>query len=82
MILYKNEKVKVRSPNGDTDYFELVVGVLQGGTLAPYLIIICLHYVLKTSICLMKYNGFKLAKERSRIYPTQTSTDMDCVDDI
>ena len=35
MILYKNTKVKVRSPDGDTEYFDIVAGVLQGDTLAP-----------------------------------------------
>ena len=29
MMLYKNTKVKVRSPDGDTDYFDIVAGVLQ-----------------------------------------------------
>ena len=66
MMLYKNTKVKVCSPNGDTDYFDIVVGVLPGDTLAPYLFIICLDYVLRMSIDKMKDNGFKLAKERSR----------------
>ena len=28
MILYKNTKVKVRSSDGDTDYFDIVAGVL------------------------------------------------------
>ena len=41
MILYRNTKVKVRSPDGDTEYFDIVAGVLQGDTLAPYFIIIC-----------------------------------------
>ena len=36
----------------------------------------------KTSINLMKENGFRLAKERSRRYPAQTITDTDCADDI
>ena len=76
-ILYKNTKVKVRSPDGDTDYFDIVAGVLQG-----YLFIICLDYVLKTSIDLMKENDFKLAKERSISYPAQTITDADYADDI
>ena len=31
MMLYKNTKVKVRSPDGDTD-FDIVAGVLQGDT--------------------------------------------------
>ena len=30
----------------------------------------------------MKENGFKLTKERSRKYPTQTITDVDYADDI
>ena len=65
MMLFKNTKVKVRSPDGDTDYCDIVTGVLQGDTLAPYLFIICLDYELKTSIDLMKENDLKLAKERS-----------------
>ena len=50
--------------------------------LAPYLFIICLDYVLRTSIDKMKDNGFKLAKERSRRYRTQTITDADYADAI
>ena len=68
MMLYKNTKVKVRSLDKDTDYLDIVAGVLQRDTLASYLFIICLGYVLRTSIDLMKENGFKLAKERSRRY--------------
>ena len=69
MMLYKNTKVKVRSPDGDRDYFN-IVDVLQGDTLAPHLFIICQEYVLRTSTDKMKDNGFKLTKERSRRYPT------------
>ena len=50
MILYRNTKVEVRSPDRDTDYFDIVAGVLQRDTLAPYLFIIYLDYVLRTSI--------------------------------
>ena len=70
-ILYRNTKVKVRSPDGDTEYFDIVAGVLQGDTLAPYLFIICLDYVLRTSIDKIKENGFELTKKRSRRYPQQ-----------
>ena len=81
-MLYKNTKVNVCSPDGDQDYFDIVVGVLQGETLAQYLFIICLDYVLRTSIDIMKDIGFKLAKERSRRYPADTITDADYADDI
>ena len=54
MMLYRNMKVKIRSLDGDTDYFDIVAGVLQGDTLAPYVFIICLDYVLRISIDEMK----------------------------
>ena len=82
MILYKNTKVKVRSPDGDTEYFDIIAGVLQGDMLAPYLFIICLDYVLRTSIDKIRENGFKLTKKRSRRYPTKTITDANYTDDI
>ena len=66
----------------ETDYFNIVADVLQGDTLAPYLFIICLTYVLRTSIDKMKVNSFKLTKEKSRRYPAQTFTDADYADDI
>ena len=81
-ILYRNIKVKVRSPEGDTEYFDIVAGVLQGDTLVPYLFIICLDYVLRTSIDNIRKNGFELTKKRSRRYPAKTLTDTDYADDI
>ena len=55
------------------DYFDSVAGVLQGDTLATYLFVICLDYVLRMSIDKMKDNGFKLTKERSRRDLAQTN---------
>ena len=82
MILYRNTKVKVRSPDGDTEYFDIVAGVLQGDTLAPFLFIFCLDYVLRSSIDKIRENGFELTKKRSRRYPAKTITDADYADDI
>ena len=42
MMLYRNTNVKLRSPDGDTDFFDIEAAVLQGDTLALYLFIICL----------------------------------------
>ena len=53
----------VRSLNGDTNFLDIVAGVLQGDTLAPYLFIICLDYVLWTSKDQIK-NGFAQKKVR------------------
>ena len=82
MILYRNTKVKVRSPDGDTEYFDIVVGVQQGDMLAPYLFIIYLDYVLRTSIDNIRGNSFVLTKKRSRRYPAKTIIDADYADDI
>ena len=73
MMLYKNMKVKVYSPDGDSDFFDIVAGILRGNTLASYLLIICLDYILKMSIDLMKVEK----KKKCRWYPTQTFTDAD-----
>ena len=64
MMLYKNTKVKVSSLVEDKDYYDIVAGILQGNTFAPYLFI--LDYEFRTSIDKMKENGFKLTKERSK----------------
>ena len=81
-ILYRNTKVKVHSPDGDTEYFDIVAGVLQRDTLAPYLFIICLDYVLRTLIDEIREKGFELTKKRGRRYPAKTITDADYADDI
>ena len=59
-----------------------VVGVQQGDILYPYQFIICLDYVLRTSIELMKDNGFTLKKARSRRNPARTIMDADYADDV
>ena len=56
----------VRSPDGDTHFFDIRAGVLQGDTLAPLLFIICLDYVLQISIDLHYEKGFTLHNSRSR----------------
>ena len=46
MLLYKNTKAMVCSPDGNTDFFDIVTGVLQEDTIALYMFIICLDYIL------------------------------------
>ena len=82
IMLYKNTKVKIRSSDGGTDFFDFIAGVLQKDTLASYLFIICQDYVLEMSIDLMKENGFTLKKARNRWYLVQTITDAGYADVI
>ena len=74
---FSTTKVKVRSPDGDTECFGIVARVLQGDTLAPYFFIICLDYVFRASIDKITENSFQLTKKRSRRYPAKTITDAD-----
>ena len=74
--------MKVRCLDGDTDYFDIVAGVLQEDTSDPYLFNICLDYKLRTFIEKMKDNGFKLTKEKSKRYPAQTITDAGYADEM
>ena len=78
MTLYKNTKLKILSPDGHTDFFEIVAFVLQWDTFAQYLLIICLDCVLRMSV----KNSFTLAKARTRRYPARRITDADYADDI
>ena len=82
IILYRNTKVKAHSPDGETGYFDIVAWVLQGDTLAPNLFIICLDYVLRTSIDKIKEKGFELIKKISWRYPAKTIIAADYADDI
>ena len=49
--------------DGNTDFFEIVVGVLQGYTLAPNPFIICLDYVIQMTTDLIKESGFTFKKK-------------------
>ena len=82
MMLYKNMKIKVRSPKGDTNFLVIIADVLQGDILVSYLFIIWCDHIFRTSIDQMKENGFTLKKARRRRNPAQTITDADYANDI
>ena len=52
--------VKVCSPDIVTEFVNIVAGVQQGNTLEPYLFIISLDYVIRTSLHKIKENAIKL----------------------
>ena len=61
-------KVKVHSPDGD--FFDIVASVQQGNTLALYLFIICIEYILQTSLKLVDkfvYLGSSISSTESDI---------------
>ena len=82
IVLYRSMKVKVRLPDRDMDFFDIVVGVLFGDKLEPDLFLICLDYVVRTPIDLTKETGFILKTIRSRRYPAETITQAYYTDDL
>ena len=62
--------------------FASVLEVLQGDTVAPFLFIICLDYVLRISVDIHNELGFTLNKSRNRRYPSTHITDADYADDL
>ena len=81
-LLYKNTTAKLISPDGDTSFFQIHAGVLQGDTLAPYLLIIAVDYAMKTAISNSGDCGFTLEKAKSRRHQALCVTDIDNADDI
>ena len=76
MILYKIMKASVHSLDGDTDFFDIVSGFLQGDILAQYSFIICQDNIFWTLLDLVKENGFTLKKQEA-----ETITDTNYAND-
>ena len=81
--MYENTCAKVISPDGETEYFNILAGVLQGDTLAPYLFVIVLDYVLRNTFGGREEElGFQLHRRRSSRVPAVHITDLDFADDL
>ena len=82
-VMYEGTKAKVITSDGETDYFNISTGVLQGDTLAPFLFAIFLDYALRKAIEGKEEElGFHLSRRRSRRISPIVLTDLDFVDDI
>ena len=66
-------KVKVRLLDGDTEYFDIIAGVLQGDTLTSYRFIICLDYVFRTSIDKIRGKWLRADKEKKQKVPRKNN---------
>ena len=81
--MYRNTQAKVLSPDGETRSFSIQAGVLQGDTLAPYLFVIVLDYVLRRAITNNEEKfGFTFVKRQSRRIEPSVVTDCDFADDV
>ena len=85
MALYYGAKAVVTTRDGETDPFELSAGVLQGDTLAPYLFVLVVDYILRRAIP-DNTRSFTISPRvgtRSRTtFPAYAVSDLDFADDI
>ena len=82
-LLYTGTKAKVLSPGGETEYFLILAGVLQGDTLTPYIFTIMTDYAMRQAIGNDAPElGFNLDRKRSRRHNPNVITDLDFADDI
>ena len=83
-ILYKNTKVIVRSPDGDTNYFVIVIEILRGDSMISFFFNNLPRLVLRTSIDLIneRKTTSHLKRQKSKRYPPETITDADYADDL
>ena len=89
VILYKKKNNNKKQKQWFTHlmltltFFYIVTWIMQGDTLAPYLFIICLDYVLRTSIDLIKENGYTFKRQEldnilQKLSQTQTTQMIYC----
>ena len=63
--LYIKTNAKVLTPDGETEQFDILAGVLQGDTLAPFLFILVLDYFLRISLDSNNNLGLLLSSSRT-----------------
>ena len=80
--MYKKPQTFVDTVDGPTDIFSTTTGILQGYTLAPYMFVIVVDYILHQSVDNISSEGLLLTPRRSTRHPSKYITDLDYADDI
>ena len=76
--MYRNMKAKVKSPDGDTEYFQIFARVMQGYTLGPFLFVILLDYAMRQAIEGKEEQlSFTLHRKQSRRVYANAISDLD-----
>ena len=82
-LFYENTEARIITPDGETEFFEISKGVIQGDTLEPFLFIITLDYIMRQVFGENDYNlGFKLTERRCSRELAVVITDLNYADDI
>ena len=81
-VLYINTQATVLTLESETDLFDILAGILQGDTLAPFLFIIVIDYVMRVSVDSIPESGLMYQHRKSSRNPALYVTDADFADDI
>lgn len=81
-IMYDNPTSFVQTLDGPTKEFLTTAGILQGDTLAPYLFVIVVDYILRQSIDPFKSKGIDIMPNKTSREKNKYLTDLDYADDI
>ena len=81
-VLYTNTSSTIMTPDGETEPIDYHCRNFQGDTLALFLFIMVLDYVLRMSLDLNNTKGLQLHPRKSSRHPAVHLTDADFADDM
>ena len=82
-LIYENSSAQVLTPDGETSFFDILSGIFQGDTLAPFLFIIVLDYALKQAFKISNSAcGIVIEPRKSSRHPEVRIADLAYADDI
>ena len=64
-VLYTNTQATALTQDGETEPFDILAGILQGDTLAPFLFIIVIDYIMRASVDSMTESGLLLQPRKT-----------------
>ena len=82
-LIYEGSSAQVLTPDGETSFFDILAGIFQGDTLAPFLFIIVLDYALKEAFKLADTEcGIIIEPRKGHRHPEIKIKDLAYADDI
>ncbi len=82
VILLTNRQATVLAPDGETDPFDILAGMLKSDTLAPFLSIIGTNFIMCLSVDSINGKGLMYQSRKRSHYPANYITDADFADAI
>ena len=82
-LIYEGSSAQVLTPDGETSFFDILAGIFQGDTLAPFLFIIVLDYALREAFKISDSEcGIVIEPRKSPRHPEIKIRDLAYADDI